>query len=90
MTQAGWDVKVLNPSDIPTSAKNKDQKNDRMDCRSLAKQLQSGHLTRTYVPDEQQEQLRSLFRQKNNMAKVMRKLKSQIKGELLYYGISCP
>lgn len=90
LTLAGWDVKVLNPSDIPTSAKNKDQKNDRMDCRNLAKQLQSGHLTGIYVPDEQQEQLRSLFRQKNNMAKVMRKLKSQIKGELLYYGIKLP
>ncbi|MGF7082838.1 IS110 family transposase [Mucilaginibacter sp. UYCu711] len=87
LTLAGWEVKVLNPFDIPTSAKNRDQKSDRINCRNLAMQLQSGHLSGIYVPGEQQEQLRSLFRQKNNMAKVMRKLKSQIKGELLYYGI---
>ena len=90
LAQAGWKVKVLNPSDIPQSAKNKDQKNDKMDCRNLAKQLQSGHLTGIHVPDEQREQLRSLFRQKNNLTKVMRKLKSQIKAELLYYGIKFP
>ncbi|MEO3404711.1 IS110 family transposase [Mucilaginibacter sp. CAU 1740] len=90
LEQAGWKIKVLNPSDIPRSAKNKDQKNDRIDCRNLAKQLQSGHLIGIHVPDEQREQLRSLFRQKNNLTKVMRKLKSQIKGELLYYGIKIP
>jgi transposase len=90
LSLAGWQVKVLNPSDIPQSAKNRDQKSDRVDCRHLAKQLQSGHLTGIYVPDEQQEQLRSLFRQKDNFTKVIRKLKSQIKGELLYYGIKIP
>jgi transposase len=90
LSQAGWHVKVLNPSDIPQSAKNKDQKSDRLDCRHLAKQLHSGHLTGIYVPDEQQEQLRSLFRQKDNLTKVIRKLKSQIKAELLYYGIKIP
>ncbi|QJD97735.1 IS110 family transposase [Mucilaginibacter robiniae] len=87
LTEAGWKAKVLNPADIPQSAKNKDQKSDRVDCRNLAKQLHSGHLTGIHVPDEQQEQLRSLFRQKNNLTKVMRKLKAQIKGELLYYGV---
>lgn len=90
LSRAGWNVKVLNPSDIPQSAKNRDQKNDRSDCRHLAKQLQSGHLTGIYVPDERQEQLRSLFRQKNNLTKVKRKLKGQIKSELLYYGIQLP
>lgn len=90
LTEAGWQVKVLNPSDIPQSAKNKDQKTDKVDCRNLAKQLHSGHLTGIHVPDEQQEQLRSLFRQKNNLTKVMRKVKAQIKAELLYYGIKLP
>ncbi|MCR8560474.1 IS110 family transposase [Mucilaginibacter sp. BJC16-A38] len=90
LSLAGWSVKVLNPSDIPQTAKNKDQKTDNVDCRHLAKQLRSGHLTGIYVPDEQHEQLRSLFRQKNNLTKTVRKLKSQIKGELLYYGIKIP
>ena len=90
LSLAGWDVKVLNPSDIPNSAKNRDQKNDRIDCRNLAKQLRSGHLSGIYVPDEQQEQLRSLFRQRNNLTKDIRKLKGRIKSELLYYGIKLP
>ncbi|HMG10545.1 MAG TPA: hypothetical protein VK609_18665, partial [Mucilaginibacter sp.] len=54
LSQAGWHVKVLNPSDIPQSAKNKDQKSDRLDCRHLDKQLHSGHLIGIYIPDEQQ------------------------------------
>ncbi len=90
LSLAGWDVKVLNPSDIPNSAKNRDQKNNRLDCRNLAKQLRSGQLTGIYVPDEQQEQLRSLFRQRNNLTKDIRKLKGRIKSELLYYGIKLP
>lgn len=90
LSEAGWQVKVLNPSDIPQSSKNKDQKTDKVDCRNLAKQLHSGHLNGIYVPDEQQEQLRSLFRQKNNLTKTMRKVKGQIKSELLYYGIKLP
>ncbi len=57
LSQVGWHVKVLNPSDIPQSAKNKDQKSDRLDCRHLAKQLHSGHPPGIYVPDERQEQL---------------------------------
>jgi transposase len=61
-----------------------------VDCRHLCKQLQAGQLRGIYVPDEKQEQLRSLFRQRNNLTMTLRKIKSHIKGELLYYSIALP
>jgi transposase len=90
LSEAGWEVLVVNPPDVPVINKQQQHKSDKVDCRHLCKQLQSGQLRGIYVPDERQEQLRSLFRQRNNLTKALRKIKCHIKGELLYYGIEIP
>src|SRR6478735_3695737 len=56
----GWQVKVVNPSDVPRSDKQFYQKTDKLDSRNLCKQLQKDQLKGIYVPTEAEEQLRSL------------------------------
>ena len=86
----GWSVTVVNPADIPRIDKHQYQKTDKIDCRNLAKQLQIGQLKPIYIPTETQEQLRSLLRQRNQLVKQVRRVKSHIKGLLLFHGISIP
>jgi transposase len=90
LARQNWEVLVVNPPDIPVINKNQQHKSDKVDCRHLCKQLQAGQLRGIYVPDEKQEQLRSLFRQRNNLTKALRRIKCHVKGELLYYGIQFP
>jgi len=86
----GWQVKVVNPGDVPRSDKQQYQKTDRLDCRNLCKQLQQDQLQGIYIPSEQMEQLRSLLRQRNQVVKQMRKAKTHIKSLLLFHGIRVP
>jgi transposase len=86
----GWQVKVVNPSDVPRSDKQQYQKTDKLDCRNLCKQLQQEQLHGIYVPTEAEEQLRSLLRQRNQVVKQLRTIKSHIKGLLLFHGIHLP
>ena len=86
----GWEVKVVNASDVPRSDKQFYQKTDRLDCRNLCKQLQKDQLHGIYIPMEGEEQLRSLLRQRNQVVKQLRKSKTHIKSLLLFHGIKVP
>ncbi len=86
----GWQVKVVNPNDVPRSDKQVYQKTDKLDSRNLCKQLQQDQLRGIYVLTEAEEQLRSLLRQRNQVVKQLRVVKSQIKGLLLFHGITIP
>jgi len=86
----GWTVKVVNPADIPTMDKQYYQKTDAFDSRNLAKQLQGGQLNGIHIPEESQDFLKSLVRQKADVSKQLRKIKNTIKAFLLYHGIIIP
>jgi len=86
----GWNSMVVNPGDIPKPQKQASQKTDKIDAANMSKQLKSAYLRGIYVPDIKQEQLRSLFRRRNDLVKDIRRSKSRIKSMLLYYGISLP
>lgn len=90
LSKAGWDVVVVNPGDIPRINKQNSSKTDKIDSRYLCQQLASGHLKGIYVPDEKQEQFRSLFRRRADLVKSIRRIKNHIKAMLLYYGITLP
>lgn len=90
LQQHGFDVCVVNPADVPRTAKQDWQKTDKIDSRNLCKQLASGHLKSIHIPPEEQEQLRSLFRRRVHLARQLRTIKSHIKSQLLYYGIQLP
>ncbi|CAN5214477.1 IS110 family transposase [soil metagenome] len=86
----GWNVLVVNPADVPRLDKQNYQKTDKIDCRNLAKQLHAGQLKGIYIPDEAQDLLKSLLRQRAETSKQLRAIKSNIKGLLLYHGIEIP
>ena len=67
-------MKVVNPGDVPRIAKQDWQKTDKIDSRHLSKQLQSGNLKGIHIPDEEQEQLRSLFRRRLHLVRQLRSL----------------
>jgi transposase len=86
----GWEVKVVNPSDVPRMHKQTHQKTDKIDCRNLAKQLQTDQLRGIYIPDERQDLLKSLVRQRADITRQFRSAKTSIKSLLLYHGIHLP
>ncbi|ANE52294.1 IS110 family transposase [Flavisolibacter tropicus] len=90
LSAAGWDVLVVNPADIPRINKQSTNKSDKIDSRYLCHHLASGHLRGIHIPEEKQEQFRSLFRRRNDLVKSLRRIKCHIKSMLLYYGINLP
>lgn len=86
----GWNVLVVNPADVPKMDKQNYQKTDKIDCRNLSKQLAAGQLKGIYIPDESQDLLKSLVRQRAEISKQLRHVKLSIKSLLLYHGIEIP
>jgi len=82
----GIDCIVVNPADIPTTDKERSGKNDKVDCRKLARCLRNGELKGIYVPTRIKIEDRSLLRTRRNMVKKHR-CKNQIKSLLAFYGI---
>lgn len=86
----GWNSLVVNPADIHRKGKERHVKTDRIDAQLISRELKDGRLEGITVPDEQREQLRSLFRRRNDLVKDYRRIKSYLKMQLLYYGIAVP
>jgi len=86
----GWQVTVVNPADVPRMDKQNYQKTDRLDCRNLAKQLQASQLRCIHIPTEENDLLKSLVRQRAEITRQFRSVKTQIKSLLLYHGIQIP
>jgi transposase len=85
-----WNVLVLNAADIPKPQKQNVVKTDKVDCRNICKQLKNEAVKSIKIPEEQRENFRSLFRERNNYVEGLRHVKLQIKSYLAYYGIPIP
>ena len=77
----------MHASDVPTSDKERRQKDDIRDSRKIARSLENGELHAIHVPDPAMEELRSLCRLRDRSSWHIRRLKNRIKGFLKYYGI---
>ena len=86
----GWRSLVVNPADISKTGKSRYQKTDKIDARLLCRELKDGRISSITIPDVQREQLRCLFRRRNSLVKDFRKVKTKLKMQLLYLGISIP
>jgi len=80
----GWRSLVVNPGDIHRKGKEKHTKTDKIDARLIARELKDGRLEGIHVPGVCREELRSLFRRRNDLVKDFRRIKSYIKMQLLY------
>jgi transposase len=86
----GWRSLVVNPADIHRKGKEKHTKTDKIDAQLIARELKDNRLQSIIVPDRKREELRSLFRRRNDLVKDFRRVKSYIKMQLLYFGIKEP
>jgi transposase len=81
---------VVNPADIPTTNKEKVQKEDKRDSRKIAKALRSGDLTPIFVPTIKTIEDRQLLRTRSMLVKDLTRYKNRIKSFLHFNGIEIP
>lgn len=81
---------VVNPADIPTTDKEKVQKEDSRDSRKIARFLRSGDLCPIYAPSLKTLSDRSLIRTRATLVKDLARNKNRIKSFLHFYGINIP
>jgi len=79
---------VVNPADIPTTDKERVQKEDKRDSRKIARSLSSGNLTPIYILSIKTQRDRSLLRTRAMLVKDLGRYKNRIKSFLYFYGIS--
>lgn len=78
---------VVNPADIPTTNKEKVQKDDKRDSRKIAKALRSGDLVPIYVPSAKTIEDRCLVRTRSMLVRDSTRNKNRIKSFLHFHGI---
>lgn len=81
---------IVNPADVPTTNKEKTNKADPIDSRKLARELENGSLKGIFIPNKQQQALRSLSRLRFQIVKKRVQIKNRIKGFLHFHGIEIP
>lgn len=81
---------VVNPSDIPTTDKDKRQKEDKRDSRKIARSLRNGELVPIRIPTKKNREDRSLLRVRKSVLKDLQRNKNRIKGFLFFHGIHLP
>jgi transposase len=80
----------VNPPDIPTAHKEKDRKADPVDAGKLARELEKGELKCVYIPNEDDQHLRSLCRLYRKAVQDSTRVKNRIKGHLYFNGVELP
>ncbi|WP_143959643.1 IS110 family RNA-guided transposase [Litoribacter populi] len=90
LNELGIECMVLNAADVPTSQKERLQKNDSVDARKLARMLRGGELEGIHVPDTILEADRTLCRVRDTLVKDMTRNKSRVKSILMQFGVEIP
>lgn len=86
----GINSMVVNAADIPTTHKEKVQKEDARDSRKIAESLRSGKLVPLYVPSDMNLADRSLVRTRLTIVRELARYKNRIKSFLHFYGTEIP
>jgi len=87
LEKLGIKTLVAHAADIPTSDKERKQKEDKRDARKIAKALKNGDIQGIYVPDDHALKDRSVVRERYSIAKSARRIKCQIKSHMALYNI---
>jgi len=83
----GIDCVVVNPADVPTQHKERDQKSDKIDARKLATSLRGGLLQGINIPEEVQRADYSLVLQRKTLVRDITRWKNRVKSYLDFTGI---
>jgi transposase len=90
MNGLGFQNIIVNPADVPSTNKEKDRKDDPIDSNKLSRELASHSLNGIYVPNEQQEAMRSISRLYRQYSERTIQIKNRIKGFLAFIGQPIP
>lgn len=90
LSKSGINSIIVNPGDIPTTDKERRQKEDKRDSRKIAKTLQAGQLRGIFIPSDKTQQDRILVRTRDTIVKDLRRNKARVKLLLMFQGISLP
>lgn len=86
----GYSCLVVNPADIPSTHQETQNKRDAVDSLKIAKTLRAGQLKGSYIPSEQMEGDRQLFRYRKRLWSDLVRVKNRIKGTLAFCGVALP
>jgi transposase len=90
ISRLGFHNIIVNPADVPSTHKEKDRKNDPIDSNKLSRELGNQSLKGIYVPDEQQEAIRSISRLHRQYSQRGVQVKNRIKSFLAFIGQAIP
>jgi transposase len=81
---------LVHAADIPSTDKQKKNKTDLHDSRSIADYLEAGKLHSIHVLTQEQQELRSLFRFRESKVIEVTRSNNRLKSFLMYYDIKIP
>jgi transposase len=81
---------IVNPADIPTTDKERKQKEDKRDSRKIARSLRNGDLKAIYVPTNATVEFRGYVRYRKTLVKEITRNKNRVKSLLYFSGIEIP
>ncbi|MBL7826730.1 MAG: IS110 family transposase [Saprospiraceae bacterium] len=87
LSRLGMVTKVFHAGDIPTTDKEKRQKTDSRDSLKIAKALYQGDCESIYIPQREQQQMRSFVRHRERLVVDRQRIMLRIKSHLYFYGI---
>ena len=90
LTRCGIKSIIVNPADIPTTDKERRQKEDQRDSRKIAKTLQAGQLEAIFVPSDKTQHDRILLRSRDTIVKDITRNRNRVKSLLYLQGINIP
>jgi transposase len=90
LSELGIHSIVVNPADIPTTGKEKVQKDDSRDSAKIARSLRNGDLKPIHVPSLSTLEDRGLVRTRATLVKDLTRYKNRIKAFLYFRGIEFP
>lgn len=90
LTNLGINSIVVNPADIPTTDKERKQKEDLRDSRKIAHSLRSGQLKGIFIPTQTVQHDRILLRTRHALVKDLSRSKNRIKSMLFLLGVNIP
>jgi len=90
LEELGIDSKVFSPADVPTTDKERKQKDDGRDSLKLAKALKNGDMEAIHIPKEKTIQDRMLIRTREALVKDLTRSKNRVKSMLYFNGIRIP
>ena len=90
LRKLGIDNILVHAADIPATDKQKKNKTDLHDSRSIADYLEKGNLKGIHVFTREHQELRSLFRLREAKVKEVTRSNNRLKSFLMYFDIQIP